>query len=371
MREPEADSARSGGRRPPRKAPVALLLALLGVAGFFSCSGGFLARAAWEEARILWRSQPIEDVLNDPALDPETRSKLELVVQARSFARRDLQLDVGKSYTSYSQIDRDTLALVLSASPMDRLVAYTWWFPIVGHVPYKGFFDRGAAEAERLRLEEKGYDTYLRPTSAFSTLGWLPDPILSTALDRDSVGLVETVIHEVTHNTLWVSDHVKFNESLANFVGSVGAIEFFCGRVRDEDLCQSARDNWHDARVLGEFLDELWSGLENLYSEQLDQEQLLERRRALMEEAAAHFRSEYAPAMSSASFARFDPTELNNASLIARHLYYHRLYVFEALYEQSGSLSVSLERLTAAVDSADDPWYALGELTGYEGLGTR
>jgi predicted aminopeptidase len=63
-------------------------------ASLLSCSPGYVLRAAWEEARILARRQPIMEVLNDPSLDAETRGKLELVVQARSFAGRDLHLDV-------------------------------------------------------------------------------------------------------------------------------------------------------------------------------------------------------------------------------------------------------------------------------------
>ncbi len=354
--------------RPAWALPAAMALALIAVAAFFSCSPGFVARAAWEEAQILWNRQPFEDVLNDAGLDMETRSKLELVVQARSFARRDLKLDVGNSYTSFTRLDRDTLALVLSASPIDELAAYTWWFPIVGRVPYKGFFDLGEAEAEAQLFRERGYDTYIRSTSAFSTLGWLPDPLLSTALDRDSIGIVETVIHELTHNTLWVSGHVKFNESLANFVGSVGAIEFFCNRGYDAGLCQQARDSWHDRLVLGEFLDELWDGLENLYAEELELDELKGRREAFMQAAAEHFEREYVPSLRLAAYARFDPTQLNNASLIARHLYYHRLNVFQSLYKRVGSLTGSLDRLSAALEEQEDPWPALGELAGYPGL---
>lgn len=350
------------GRRAPKR-PAVLVRVTLGIllvmAAIFSCSPGFIARAAWEEARILWKRQPIEDVLNDASLDPEMRTKLELVVQARSFARRDLKLDVGNSYTSFSEIERDTLALVLSASPVNRLAAYTWWFPIVGRVPYKGFFNAGSAEAERRRLEEQGYDTYLRPTRTFSTLGWLPDPLLSTALNDDSVGLVETVIHEVTHNTVWVPGQVKFNESFANFVGSMGAIEFFCGRGYPESLCQVAEDNWHDTQLLGEFLDELWDGLENLYAQEVELDALRARRVELLDEAATHFRSQYAPEMRQEWSKRFDPTGLNNASVIARHLYYHRLYAFQALYAQVGSLPGSIERLTLALEDHEDPWLAL------------
>lgn len=327
-----------------------------------SCSPGYVLRAAWEETRILARRRPIEEVLNDPSLDETTRGKLETVVQARTFAQRDLRLEVGDSYTSFSNIGRDTLALVLSASPMDRLTAHTWWFPIVGRVPYKGFFSLAAAEKERRKLEDEHYDTYLRPTSAFSTLGWLPDPLLSTVLRQDSVGLVETVIHELTHNTLFVTGQVKFNESFANFVGSAGAIEFYCRHAQDESLCQLARDRWHDSVRLSEFLDRLWSELEALYAEKLAFDSLTARRQALLDEAADRYQREYVPAMRTRGFARYDVTQINNASLIARHLYYHQLGLFEKLYERSSDLRETFEQIARVVRASDDPWAATARL---------
>ncbi len=331
-------------------------------ASLFSCSPGYVLRAGWEEARILARRRSMEDVLNDPTLDSETRGKLEIVVRARSFAQQDLSLDVGDAYTSFSDIGRDTLALVLSASPVNKLSAYTWWFPIVGRVPYKGFFNREAAEKEQRKLEAQHFDTYLRTTSAFSTLGWLPDPLLNTVLGQDSVGLVETVIHEVTHNTLFVSGHVKFNESFANFVGSVGAVEFFCDRGQDESLCELAQGRWHDTVLLSGFLDDLWNDLVALYEEDLPYDSLTPRRQALLQEAAERYRDGFAPEMKTRAFVRYDPTRLNNASLVARHLYYHRLSLFQELYEESGSLTRAVERIAAAVRNAEEPWGALERL---------
>ncbi len=355
----DSRSPRLPGRS--RRIAAAALMSVL-VSSILACSPGYVLRAAWEEARILARRRPIAEILNDASVDLDTRAKLELVVEARGFAQRQLRLEVGDSYTSYAEIDRDTLALVLSASPMNRLAAYTWWFPIVGRVPYKGFFSREAALKERRKLERRHFDTYLRPTSAFSTLGWLPDPLLSTVLDQDSVGLVETVIHEVTHNTLFVSGHVKFNESFANFVGSVGAIEFFCERRHDDSLCTLAQGRWHDNQLLSEFLDRLWLDLETLYAEALPVDSLIRRRRELLRQAAERFHAQYAPRMRTPGFARFDPTRLNNASLIARHLYYHRLPLFQQLYERSDGLSRAIGRVARAVREADEPWEAIERL---------
>ncbi len=327
-----------------------------------ACSPGYVLRAAWEEARILAKRRPIVDILNDPAVDATTRAKLELVVEARGFAARQLDLSAGDSYKSYTDIGRDTLALVLSASPIDRLAAYTWWFPIVGRVPYKGFFSLDAAQKEAKSLQERDYDTYLRTTSAFSTLGWLPDPLLSTVLRQDSVGLVETVIHEVTHNTLFVSGQVKFNESFANFAGSVGAIEFFCGQRKIEELCQQASDLWHDRQRLSEFLDRLWSDLEDLYAGGLPLDSLKARRAELFAQSAERYQREFAPLMRTPGFARYDPTRLNNASLVARHLYYHRLPLFQAIYARTDGLKAAIGVIAAAVEGGAEPWAALESL---------
>src|SRR5690606_20228894 len=115
-----------------------------------------------------------------------------------------LGLDAGESYTTYSWVDSDTLLMVLSAARKDRFQPYTWWFPLVGNVPYKGYFDFDQAYAEAARLDAAGYDTYVRPSGAFSTLGWFNDPVLNTVLRYSDVGLASTVIHELLHNTIFI-----------------------------------------------------------------------------------------------------------------------------------------------------------------------
>src|SRR6202044_894608 len=96
----------------------------------------------------------------------------------------------------------------------------TWWFPIVGRVPYLGWFDRDAAHDFADELREEGWGAGVGAPEAYSTLGWFDDPVLSTMLSDgdEALGeLVNVVLHESVHATLYVDGQTRFNESLAEF----------------------------------------------------------------------------------------------------------------------------------------------------------
>ncbi len=331
-----------------------------------ACSPIYVARAGYEEAKILSRRTPIEQVIEDPRTDAETRRKLQLVLQARAFSHGSLGLAAASNYTSFSRLDRDTLALVLSASPSDRFAAYTWWFPIVGRVPYKGFFSRKSAEKAAEKLRKKGYDTYIRPTSAFSTLGWFSDPVLSTMLKYDDAGLFATIVHELTHSTLFIPSQVAFNESFANFVGDRGAVDYFCGLEGDEGAaCKGARAQWRDDLLFSRYLGILIPDLEAVYARtDLSTEARLRLREEVYTRNQENFLEEFGPQLSP-GYRRLIGTPLNNARLVAVRLYYHQLHLFEAaLQRHDQDLRATIQAIIEATRGSKDPYAVLAHLAG-------
>ena len=320
----------------------------------------YVIRAGIAEAKILRARRPILDVILDPATDDRTKAKLTFVMEARNYAVDVFELDVGRSYTSFSQLESDTLAMVLSAAQKDQLTPRTWWFPIVGRVPYKGYFDEHAAMREQEKLEEDGFDTFLRPTAAFSTLGWFADPLLSSLMRLDEVNLVETVLHELSHNHLFVKGQVRFNESFATFVGRAGAIEFFCNREgggSDTVKCLRAQARWRDHQRFEAFIEGLAEQLQVVYQDAtLAYDTKLAERARIFDTSLETFSTEVQPTFEASTYQSFLLVPLNNATLLTRIRYNHRLQDFQALMEREGDLRRAIQYLKEGVDGVDDPF---------------
>lgn len=313
---------------------VATIFAGYGTAYLASDDVRYVSRAGIEEIRILQAREPIAELVADRSTDPAVRHALRLVLESRDHAA-ELGLAAKETYTTYSDVGRDTLLLVLQAAPKDCICPYTWKYPIVGRIPYKGFFDFGAARRTRDRLAALGYDVYLRPSGAFSTLGWFNDPLLSTALTRDSVELAATVFHEIAHNTLYVKSATPFNESFAQFVGYRSAESFFASRA-DTANARQAADRLHDEMVLGEFYAELVARLDALYAGKPDSAALEAGRAEAGAWARARLEGPVGAKLRSFQVGRLPERPVNNARLIGVMLYRTRLDLFDAWFQRHG-----------------------------------
>ena len=340
---------------------LVIFTGLVAVAWFASADVRYIIRAGIAEAGILWRREPIERVVADPGTDARTRGKLVLVLAARAFAADSLGLPAGETYTTYSELDRDTLVLVLSAARSDRHEPYLWNYPIVGRVPYKGYFSFEEATRDARKLERAGLDTYLRVSNAFSTLGWFNDPLLSTIVAYDSATLAEIVIHELTHNALFVRHHVDFNESFAEFVGVRGAERFFLARG-DSALARRVAARWRDEVRLSEFYRSLAERLERLYATRgVTPAQIRDARSAYFRQAATDLAGRVGAQLETINGRALAEQPLNNAVLLARRMYATDLARFDAALSQSGGdLRAFIQQVKQRAEASDDPWVAIG-----------
>ena len=321
----------------------------------------YLSRGAWEEAKILSRRRPISEIVADPRTPKAAREKLKVVLAARQYAKDSLHLRTKDSFTTYSRLDHDTLVLVVSAAYRDTLKPYTWWFPIVGRVPYKGYFDFGAAQRDAKNLAADGFDVYVRPSDAFSTLGFFNDPLLNTTLKGDSLGLANTVIHELTHNTFYASGQAPFNESFAMFVGARGAAAFFRSRGQ-EAAAAKVDEEWEDDKLLANFWTRVIRSLDSAYAAHpSDKQARITARDTVYTRTRVSLVNEIAPRLKTISPLYAERVQLNNAALLARRVYATDLDVFDRVYGKEGrDLKRSIGRIISLAKSEPkDPFSAL------------
>ncbi len=297
------------------------------------CSAGFIFRSAYEQSKILLKRESIEKVIASPETDLETRRKLELVREARNFAEQ-MGLNPGGSFKTYSETNRESLVWVVAGAKKTAFELYTWWFPIVGRVPYKGFFDKASADAEAKYLESLGYETFVRGADAISTLGWFDDPVLTTMLKNDDHEIVNTVIHESVHSTVWIPNHVPFNETLANFVGVQGHIEFYSAKKNQSDIA-TALLRLKMEHELSTLLTDLYDKLDVLYSSNLSDSEKIKKRSEIFDATLLDFRSRY---------PRFKALKkINNAEIMQFKFYLTNFKLFEDTYRSANNWGAFIE----------------------------
>ena len=179
---------------------------------------------------IIWNAKPVAYYMEDPLFPDSLKSKLHFIEEVRRFAIDSLALENTKNYTTlYDQQGKD-LMWVVTASKRYALEEKEWHFPVVGKVPYKGYFVESKARKLAQQLTEQGWDADIKVPGGWSTLGWFKDPILSKMLLRSEGDLASLIIHEMVHSTIFVKDSIEFNENLASFIGDLGAFHFLKAR---------------------------------------------------------------------------------------------------------------------------------------------
>jgi predicted aminopeptidase len=204
-------------------------------------SGCYFVQLAGGQLALINEQHPLPEATRRER-DPERRALLERVPGVRAFARDTMQLRPGRNYTGYYATDAEGIAFVLSASAKTRFEPYSFWFPVVGEVHYKSFFDEQDAHDAEHELERDGYDTWLGRATAYSTLGFFRDPVTSVMMRKGTVAFVEVLIHEMAHGRLYVRGQTEWNEQLASFVGRRGAEQYLRSRYGGDPALMAELD---------------------------------------------------------------------------------------------------------------------------------
>jgi predicted aminopeptidase len=347
------------GMRIGRPALSGLLLLSL-----FTLNGCYLLSQGVFLLSYTGRAQDIRTVLERNNLDPPVRRMLEEVLTVQEFAVRELGLAKNRNYTRYADTGKEYLVSVVTASMDDSFTPFTWRFPIVGEVPYKGFYRPEDALKLARRLKKKNYDVIVRPVDAFSTLGVLADPVYDFMSDYSSFQLAELIIHEQTHATIFVKSRIQFNEELATFVGYEGALRYI-SVVKGEtgELNAELERAGKDRNRFLELMRELYRKLDEVYSSPRTRSQKLTEKSRILNAFQTDIRENYDDYFLGEGFRFLIGMEINNAYILSWNIYSRDLSLYYEVYDRFGrDLGRFIEALKPLETYKGDPKEYLASL---------
>jgi len=303
-----------------RGVAVAVALTLL-VLGFLVDE--YYLQSAGGQLEVLRKSRPIADVVRDPRVSDDVRERLELVVSIRQFAVDELGLPDSRSFTRYADLERDFVVWNVFVAPALSMDPVRWCFPVAGCVPYRGYFSQERAYAFAAEQAGKGFDVHVGGVPAYSTLGWLPDPVLNTYVNRHEVDLAALIFHELAHEQYYLKGDAVFNESFATAVEREGARRWLAARGSPDLFTDYLRQRDRGAEFVAVSLDTRRQ-LAELYRSELDESEKLATKARLvadLEQEAVGLRVRGG---------------VNNARLAAIGSYHGLVPAFEALLVQQG-----------------------------------
>jgi predicted aminopeptidase len=319
------------------------------------CMAGYVLRSASFQVKMLHGAKPIESVLQDSRLTPEERERLAQVERIKDFGGT-VGLARGRSYETMNPDWHRTITN-FSACDAAAFEPVTWWFPVVGRVPYLGFFREADVHRAEERYRRLGYDVYSRPVGAYSTLGWFRDPVLPSMLDWSEGQLAETILHELAHATLWIPGSAEFNETFANVLGDEAALQYMvAAHGPDSPEVLDWRNEVEDGVTYTAMLQDLYQELNETYKNpNVDRETRIRKKEELFGKLAEdvatrpfHQAARYLEAV------RRGPW--NNARIYQYHAYNQHRELFEALLCACGrDIPTFVARMKSIAAERKDP----------------
>lgn len=332
-----------------RKATLIFNLILLS-----GCQLGYILKSATNQFSMMAGRESVADVLKKSDLSDAQRKKLELTQKAREFAFNELHLKKTNNYDTFIDLKRPYVTWVVNAAYKWELKNYQWSYPFMGDMPYKGFFSEQEARKEAADLQKEGFDTHVRGVSAYSTLGWFKDSVLSSMLRYKDHDLVNTIIHETVHTTIYIKNNSDFNERMAVFIGNKGT-EMFYKKLEgpNSPTVKTINAENEDDKLFSQFISAQIRQLETWYKSNSEQNEKI--RQEQFEKIKQAFKMELSSKLKTTGYNRFTNEEINNATIGLYRTYMEDLSDFEKVYVQCGeNMDLFLEKMKS-LEKSDDP----------------
>ncbi|OGP90649.1 MAG: hypothetical protein A2157_14245 [Deltaproteobacteria bacterium RBG_16_47_11] len=294
----------------------------------------YLSKLGWHQSSITFHRVPVQEILENEKMGHEAKEKIRFIQEVKRYGEEKLGLTRTKSYSKYVEVEDSVLHLI-TVSEKDCLKLYHWDFPLTGKVTYKSFFTKEGVLKEKRIFEERGYDTFVQQAGAYSTLGWLKDPIFSSMLQWNEATLSNLILHEMAHTTVYFKGQTDFNEQMATFIGNYGAIDFLVHQYgKGSQQVVEAVHNQEDDLFFSQWIDQACQRLSNFYSKEISRDEKIKGR----EEIFCSLKEEFKKIpFKTECYGNFEKRDLNNSVLLAYRRYIHRLENFQVLYEYLGN----------------------------------
>ncbi|WP_237067815.1 aminopeptidase [Microbulbifer guangxiensis] len=308
-----------------------LLAVLLITTALGGCeTAGYYAQAATGQMRILAAREPIEKIATAEDTDDKLQQQLALVQAIRAYAAGELKLPVGRAYGAYVKLEDDYPIWNVLAAPEFSLKPRRWCYPIVGCASYRGYFRKDWARNKAQELAADGFDVYLGPVPAYSTLGWFDDPVMSSFVHWPPERLAGLLFHELAHRRVYISGDTQFNESFATAVAQLALPDW----RRRQGIDGPAANRIAEAKAVNALMMTTRRQLEAIYDSDLP----VGIQRQRKEETLSRLRACYRALSAGWAYpdrykAYIDKT--NNATLALVSEYQTRVPAFQQLYRQS------------------------------------
>ena len=295
----------------------------------------YYSQAASGQLSLMRGRQAISHVIADPNTPVLLRSQLQLVLQLRAFAERELQLPVDGQYSHYVDLHRPSVVWNVFAAPELSLESKTWCYPIAGCSAYRGYFKEQSAHKYAEELSTQGYDTYVGGVAAYSTLGWLDDPVLNTFVYRDEAQLADLLFHELAHKLLYIPGDTLFNESFATTVAGEGVRRWMIERDDPERYLrylESRKQQTEFVQLLGRHRDQLQS----VYISSTSQEKKRGMKRSQFDRLREEYTDLWQRWPNSKAYSSWVAAPMNNAKLNSVAMYFDLVPALQSLLLEEG-----------------------------------